>query len=194
MGKKVKPNPESNFSVITNFLAKANVKEPVLPLLTSSPLDLTKKKLDSIFIKYQANKKRLPGKVEPIHAFDYHNDIDKLMIIYAGKRVQLSDQEIKADLDLFKEMSKTSTCHSDEKSNESEFGMETLTDMTEEKYKADQIEEFNGLNYTIRRKLSRPKTKDVQYNENSAKDEEEMLVAMNILEQKKTLRNRKRLD
>jgi len=66
-------------------------------------------------------------------------------------------------------MSKTSTCHSDEKSNESEFGMETLTDMTEEKYKADQIEEFNGLNYTIRRKLSRPKTKDVQYNENSAK-------------------------
>jgi len=86
-GKKVKPNPESNFSVITNFLAKANVKEPVLPLLTSSPLDLTKKKLDSIFIKYQANKKRLPGKVEPIHAFDYHNDIDKLMIIYAGKKL-----------------------------------------------------------------------------------------------------------
>ena len=192
-GKKVKPNPEASFAVITNFLEKIKEKETVL---LSSPLDLAKKKLDSVFLKHQANKKRLPAKPEqPLYAFYYHYDIDKLLNLYAGnkfyldkcficlgKRVQLSEQEIKADLELFKEMSKTSTCHSEEKSNGSEFGMEVLTETTEEKYKTEQIDEFNGPVSGIRRKLSsRPKTKDVHYNENSPNGKFSAIFLVNFI-------------
>jgi len=115
---------------------------------------------------------------------DHYNDIDKLMTIYAGKRVQLNDQEIKADLDLFKELSKTSACNSDDKSNDgSEDGMESLIEQTDESAK---------FNLNSRRKLSRPRTKDVQYNENIMGDYDELKDEGSEYEAKRQLRNRKR--
>ena len=108
-GKKIKPNPAANLplSIIENFLGKIKEKEeigtttttttsiqifnlatqsPIAPAVnTISPLELAKKRLDAMFIKNQANRKRLPIKLEPIPLpMDHYNDIDKLMTIYSG--------------------------------------------------------------------------------------------------------------
>lgn len=65
--------------------------------------DLARKKLDYVFNKHQNSKKKLQGKIvyTPPENFSY---IEKLLIQY-GKKIQLSDGEIRNDLDLFRDLS-----------------------------------------------------------------------------------------
>lgn len=156
-----------------------------------SPLDLAKKKLDSVFLKNNANKKRVPPKLEIVHVgghFSALNDIERLLTLYSGitfferkksnyyigKRIQLSENEIKADLDLFRELSKSSTCHSEDKSNTSEAGMELSMEVSEDK-KADGEENSNGISRELRmrlkiqRRLLQNKEKEIALNQDNIK-------------------------
>ena len=137
---------------------------------------------------------------------------------FVGKRIQLSDTEVRADLDLFKELSKSSTCHSEDKSNGSEIGMEVSMDFNEERYRGEGAEEVNSIprearmRMKIQRKLMKSRGKDINYNENSVKGNKIILKVDSKLfldseemkeddenkdenfESKRLLRSRKRLE
>ena len=86
-GKKVKPNCEvsgsevSNSALVDKVCAKVSEKEKNVNL---SPLEFTKKKLDSIFMKNQNNKRR-PIRPLLFHASEHYADIDRLLSQYSGK-------------------------------------------------------------------------------------------------------------
>lgn len=66
--------------------------------------DPVKKKLDMMFNKHQLKKKGLQGKLL-ISQHETHSAIEKLLGQYGGRKLQLSDLEIRNDLDLFRELS-----------------------------------------------------------------------------------------
>ena len=83
-GKKIKTNNEVCLTLVENASTKSKEKEMNGFM---SPLDLAKKKLDSVFQRNNANKKRIQ-KPEPVELLGGHfgafSDIDKLMVLYAG--------------------------------------------------------------------------------------------------------------
>ena len=111
--------------------------------------DLIKKKLDSTINRSFLNKKKFIIK-SPLNFNEFSNEIERLMTQYGGRRVQLSESEIKSDLTIFRELS-GSTCPTDEKSSHSgERGLEKINEMWEEQSKSDYEEERypkrNGAN------------------------------------------------
>lgn len=63
--------------------------------------DSFKKKLD-LMLSRNSFKKRTNVKPTTTTIADNYNDIDKLLMIYSGKKINYTDNEIKQDLALFR--------------------------------------------------------------------------------------------
>lgn len=167
----------------------------VLPVVRESfqaptEKDLIKKKLDSTINRTFLNKKKFV--IKPLlNLSEFSNEIERLMTQYGGKRVQLSESEIRSDLTIFRELS-GSTCPTDEKSSHSgDRNLEKINEMWDEQSRSDYNEEerYPKRNITNSRNLNQ--LKPVRSNK-SGDTSQDLDYTFEVREKTRGTRGRKR--
>lgn len=86
--KKIKTETTSTLCIeppVAGESSPSIMREEKTLITTVVKVDFAKKKLDSMFNRQIANKKKFPIKPVNVTSLDTYNDIDKLMTQYGGK-------------------------------------------------------------------------------------------------------------
>jgi len=152
--------------------------------------DLIKKKLDSTINRTFLNKKKFIVK-PPLNLSEFSNEIERLMTQYGGRRVQLSESEIRSDLTIFRELS-GSTCPTDEKSSHSgDRGLEKINEIWDEQSRSD-YEEERYPKRTITNSRNQNQLKPVRSNKSNGDTSQDLDYTFEVREKTRGTRGRKR--